>query len=97
MTESQVHMSSFAYANLGVRWNIWSRFYTSLKGNLLIGKSPVLYYATNVDNTKDISRLGVGLSIGIDLPMGPLNLDIGHLISDNKTKLYFGLGYRHIY
>jgi len=95
MKESQLHMSTLGYGRLGIRWHVWSIIYASALANVIVGDSPTLPYSTNSDNTRIASNVGVGMSIGLDLPVGPFNVDVGYLLND-KTNAYFGLGYRHI-
>lgn len=97
MVESQMHMSSFGYARLALRYNVWGRFYTALVSNVIVGNSPVTYYITDDDATNFVSRLGTGVSLGIDTPIGPIYLDIGRLVSQNTAAAYLGVGYRHIF
>lgn len=63
--------------------------------NYLSGKNSISTIFN--ESSSDVNILGYGVSIGLDLPIGPLELDIGFSDSDDKMNTSFGIGYRHIY
>ena len=97
MDESGLHMASFAYGRFDLRYNIYNQFFASLVGNAIAGNSPILPFIEDAPATNYISVLGVGISFGIDLPIGPLNLDVGYASAQYGANAYLGVGYRHIY
>ena len=97
MNESQRHMSSYAYARVELRYQVWGRLYGALVSNAVLGNSPITYYLTNENTTNYLSELGVGISLGLDTPVGPIHLDIGTLTGDSSTAAYLGVGYRHVF
>jgi len=97
MDESELHLATYVYGKLALRRQVSQMIYISAVINAVGGNNPTTAYITAGAPTDFISKVGVGLSLGVDLPTGPLNFDVGYRPNEDILGAYLGLGYRHIY
>lgn len=78
----------------GLRLHFKPGFYLSPAVQYLYGKN---FLSHAFDQPETISTFSYGIIGGLDLPLGPVIIDVG--ITDHKEKLVlnFGIGFRHIY
>lgn len=97
LDEAGLHLATYAYGKVALRYNIYNQFYTTVVVNAIGGNSPIQPFVEEQPTTNFVSLIGAGLSFGVDLPIGPLYLDLGYVSRDLGFGAYFGLGYRHFY
>lgn len=96
LDDHEMIMSQFFALRQEVRLSLLSKVYISGIVNYLNGESSI----STLINGRDImvEKLGYGVSLGLDLPIGPLEFDIGFTNQDkDRVNTTLGVGFRHIY
>lgn len=92
----ELSFNKFVYARTDLRIGIYKNVSASLVGNIIIGDSDVLAYsAPSLD--KRITAYGVGIELGMMLPIGPILFDIGYNSESDDIGTELSLGWRHIF
>jgi len=97
LREADLHMQTYGYGLLALRRQLTNITYLSFIGQGIIGNSPIISFTAPPDTEDVLSLWAVGVSFGLDLPVGPLHLDIGYSSHLGDMGVAFSLGYRHIY
>ena len=97
LVESDLHVQTYGYAKVALRRQLTGITYISLIAQGMVGNSPTIQYVAPQGTESIISLWSAGVSVGLDLPTGPLLLDVGYSSYTDGVGVAFSLGYRHIY
>ena len=95
-SEQELRTDKHLYIRSDLRLGVFENVSVSLIGNLLVGDSEVYNYSDPLrDNT--LTAYGMGIELGIMLPIGPVLLDIGYNSEEDDINAEVSIGWKHFF
>ncbi len=94
LDDFELIMGDHISGRFGLRFSLNDKFFITPQINYLYGENFLSYAYNNTD--KNLNEVGMGISLSINSPIGPVVLDIGINTDREEPIANIGFGYRHI-